>query len=114
MNIERKKEFLEAYKNRRPEMGVICFKCMDTGESFLGISTDTKADFNSDKFKLSSGFHPNRRLQSLWSQYGESGFELSVLKVLEYKDVKEDHTAKLETLREVCFVEDQQARRIWR
>lgn len=114
MDMKRKKELLEAYKNRHPEMGVISFKCTATRESFLGISTDTTADFNSNKFKLSSGIHPNQRLQSLWRQYGKSGFELSVLKVLEYKDLDEDHTIKLEALREACFAKDQQARRIWR
>ncbi len=114
LDIKRKKELLEAYKNRHPEIGVISLKCVDTGESFLGISVDTKADFNSNKFKLSSGIHPNQRLQSLWYQCGESGFELSVLKVLEYKDLEEDHTIKLEALRDLCFAIDPQARRIWK
>ena len=32
MDIKRKKELLEAYKNRYPEMGVISYRCKETGE----------------------------------------------------------------------------------
>lgn len=115
MDIKRKRELLEEYKNRRPQMGVISFKCVATGEAFLGISTDTKADFNSTRFKLStSGGYPNKQLQALWNEFGESGFEISVLKELEYGDPNEDYTKKLEELREQCFARDPQTRRLWK
>ncbi len=45
---------------------------------------------------------------------GSEGFELSVIKVLKYDDPHEDHTAKLESLREQCLAADPNARRIWR
>lgn len=114
MDIKRKKELLEIYKNRCPEMGVISYCCKNTGEIFLGISKDTKADFNSTNVKLAANWHPNKQLQELWNKYGREGFELSVVKVLEYDDPREDHTAELETLREQCFASAPNARRIWR
>lgn len=114
MDMKRKKELLEAYKNRHPEMGVISYRCKETGEVFLGISKDTKADFNSTNAKLSANWHPNKQLLKLWNQYGPEGFELSVIKVLKYDDPNEDHSAKLESLREHCFAADPNARRIWR
>lgn len=114
MDIKQKRALLEAYKNRRPEMGVTSFRCTATGKSFLGISTDTKADFNSNRMKLSMNYHPNKQLQALWNQYGEDGFECSVLKILEYEDRQEDQTMKLDALREQCFAADPQAERIWR
>jgi hypothetical protein len=114
MDIKRRKELLEIYKNRRPVMGVISYCCMETGEVFLGISNDTKADFNSINFKLSANLHPNKQLQELWNKYGTEGFELSVIKVLKYDDPNEGHTAKLESLREQCFAANPNARRIWR
>ena len=95
-------------------MGVISLNCTAMGESFLGISADTNADFNSIRFKLSSGGHPNQKLQSRWNQYGESGFEFFVLKVLKYDNPRDDHIQKLEALREQCFAADPQAERIWR
>ncbi|MBE5968089.1 MAG: GIY-YIG nuclease family protein [Lachnospiraceae bacterium] len=114
MDIKRKKELLEAYKHKRPEMGVISYCCKETGEVFLGISKDTKSDFNSTNMKLAANWHPNKRLQELWNKYGSEGFELSVIKVLEYDDPHEDYTAKLESLREKCFAANPNARRIWR
>ncbi|MBP9579761.1 MAG: GIY-YIG nuclease family protein [Parabacteroides sp.] len=86
MDIKRKKELLEAYKNRHPEMGVISYRCRETGEVLLGISKDTKSDFNSTNMKLAANWHPNKRLQELWNKYGSEGFELSVIKVLKYDD----------------------------
>ena len=114
MDIKRKKELLEAYKNRHPEMGVISYCCKETGEVFLGISKDTKADFNGTNMKLSANWHPNKQLQKLWNKYGPKGFELSVIKVLKYDDPHGDHTAKLESLREQCLATDPNARRLWR
>ncbi|GIQ70661.1 GIY-YIG nuclease family protein [Xylanibacillus composti] len=114
MDAKRKKELMEIYKNRHPEMGVISYRCRETGEVFLGISKDTNSDFNSTNMKLAANWHPNKRLQELWNKYGSEGFELSVIKVLQYDDPHEDHTAKLEGLREQCLAADANARRIWR
>jgi hypothetical protein len=113
MDPNRKKELLEAYKHRRPEMGVISYRCKETGEAFLGISKDTKASFNGTNVRLTAKMHPNKRLQELWNKYGQEGFELSVVKVLKYKDPHEDHSEKLESLREQCLAEDSNARKIW-
>ena len=114
MDIKRKKQLLEEFKHRHPEMGVISFQCKMTGEAFLGISTDTKADFNSVCAKLAANYHPNKRMQELWNKYGEDVFDRSVIKILKYEDPNEDHTTDLETLREQCLAEDPQARRIWK
>lgn len=65
MEINRRKELLELYKNRRPEMGVISYRCKETGEVFLGISTDTKASFNSTNMKLSINWHAGIPISSL-------------------------------------------------
>jgi hypothetical protein len=114
MDMKRKKELLEAYKNRRPEMGVTSYCCKETGEVFLGASKDTKAEFNSTRVKLETSWHPNKRLQELWNKYGPDGFELSVIKILKYEDPLEDHTEELERLREQCLAADPNARRLWK
>lgn len=112
MDIKRKKELLQEWKNRHPEMGVISFRCKETGESFLEISNDTKADINSSRFQLSMGGHPNKILQGIWNEHGEESFELSVLRVLKYKDPSDDHTKELKKLIEECFEEDKKARKL--
>ncbi len=114
MDIKRKRQLLEEYKNRRPEMGVISYRCIATNESFLGISKDTKADFNSTSVKLAANYHPNKRLQELWNHYGMEGFELSVVKTFKYENPADDHTVELEALREQCLAHDKHARRIWK
>lgn len=98
--IERRRILLEEYKNRRPEMGVICFRCVPTDDAFFYPSKDTKADKNSNRFKLASGFHPNRQLLALWKEHGEAQFELSVAQVLEYdeKEPDKDYVPELEAL----------------
>lgn len=114
MDLSQRKLLLEEYKNRKPEMGVISFRCTKTGEVFIAASKDTKADFNGTRFKLETSTHPNKRLLSLWNQYGENGFELSVLKVLKYEDPQANHNKELEELCEQCLENDKNATRIWR
>ena len=112
MDSKRKRELLETYKNRHPEMGVITFHCRITDEIFLTPALDTKATFNRIRFQLSTGNCPNKRLQELWTQYSEDAFELCVAKRLEYDDPAEDHTEELEILYELCQMENPGARRI--
>jgi hypothetical protein len=111
---KKRQELVEQYKNRRPEMGVISFRCKATGESFLGTATDTKAGFNSTGCQLNMNLHPNKRLQALWNQYGADGFDLTVVEALKYDDPLEDHTEALEDLREYHLAGDPNAKKIWR
>lgn len=111
MDKRRMKQLLEEYRNRQPEMGIISYCCIDTKESFLGISKDTKSSFNSINFKLNSKIHPNKRLQELWNLYGLDGFELKVLKVLKYENISDlDIDNKLEALLENSLLSDKIAK----
>ncbi len=114
MDTNRKKELMEAYKNRRPEMGVVSVRCLATGESFLGTSSDTRATMNGIRVKLNGGLYPNRRLQELWKLHGPEEFEISVLRTLDYEDPGEDHTEELELLRELCLEDVPGAAKLWK
>lgn len=114
MDMKRKKELLEAYKNRHPEKGVICITCVATREQFLNPSNDTTADFNGIRFQLGAGNHPNKALQSLWNQYGEAGFDFTVCQILKYENPEEGYSDKLEKLLKECLANNPQARRIWK
>lgn len=116
MNRDRKKQLLEEYKNRRPEMGILSFRCIPSGEVFLGKSNDTATGFNSIRARLSGNTHPNKRFQSLWTEYGEEKFELTVLEVLSYEDVgeKDDYSNDLEELMVKCLEKNSGAVRVWR
>ncbi|MDE6880304.1 MAG: GIY-YIG nuclease family protein [Oscillospiraceae bacterium] len=114
MDIKRKKELLGTYHDRHPEMGVISFRCSATDETFFMPAVDIPAKFNRLRFQLSVGNCPNKRLQELWTQYGEDGFALQTVKRLKYEDPKEDHTEELETLCELYLLENPKAERIWK
>ena len=114
MNPNRKKELKAAWKTRHPEMGVISFRCAATDEAFFSTATDTARKFNRIRFQLSAGNCPNQRLQALWAQYGEDAFELLVVKRLDYEDPEEDHAGELETLLELCLLENPKAVRLWK
>lgn len=114
MDTNRKQKLLEAWKNRRPEMGVISIQCCATKEMFLATATDIPAKFNRIRFQLHAGNCPNKRLQELWTQYGEDAFELQVVKRLKCDDSEEDKQVELDTLYELCLLENPRARRFWK
>lgn len=114
MDMKRKRQLIEEYNNRKPEMGVLSFCCTETGETFLCLSKDTKASINSNRFKLSANGHPNKRMQALWNQYGEKSFEVSVMQVLKYENPNDDHTEELEKLLTQCLALNDTFRRVWK
>ena len=96
----------------RAEMGIISISCKPTGDLFLGISKDTRAELNSKRFKLSMKLHYNNQLQELWDKYGENEFEYSVVEILKCENPEDDQTNKLLELLECCIIEMPNARRI--
>lgn len=95
MEDQRKKELKERYKNRHPDMGIVCWKCKD--HRWISISRDVNADFNSTSFQLKLGSWPNIELQTEYSK-NPDGFEWSVEKQLEYKELTDDLNDDLELM----------------
>ena len=114
MDQKRRRELLWEYRNRKPEMGILSYLCVATGESFLGISRETRADINSNRMKLTTNWHPNKALQALWNRYGEEGFQVTV-EVLPYdeKEDKQDYTKELEELLAKCLDRDEKSHRLY-
>lgn len=113
--MDRKKQLLMEYRHRKTEMGIISFHCVPTNESFIGFSQDTKANINSNRFKLGANLHRNSKVQKLWNQYGESAFEIGVLEVLPYDEKdkeKEDYSKELEAVCNRYLRNIENARRI--
>ena len=54
MNMDRKKELKEAYKNYRPEMGIFVIRHIETGKTFLEATNNIKGKINSDVFQLNA------------------------------------------------------------
>jgi len=115
MEENRKKQLLLKYKYRKAEMGIIYFKCISTGDVFIDISNDTKANINRNNFQLAGNLHLNHTLQKLWNDYGSNNFEMGVLEVLPYDEkdkAKDDYAKELEALCERKLRSMPNARRI--
>lgn len=109
MDENRKRQLIREWKFRKPDYGVISFRCTKTGDTFLAAVNDTKRAFNRHTFQLDMHGHPNRRLQKLWDEYGRDAFELTVAAELEYDDPTEDQTGPLQDFLEACLEENEGA-----
>ena len=105
MEKEKRRELMEAYKGRHPQMGVVAIRCTATGDAFFAAAKDTKAVINGARFQLELGSYRNRELMRLWKEYGPESFEFSVAKELKYEDPAEDHSGELEELLAECLTE---------
>ena len=95
MDREQRAALKEAYANRHPDMGIVCWK---SGERmWIAKSKDTRADFNSTSFQLKLGSFPNREMQAAYNE-APSSFEWLLLKKLDYKEPDEDHEDDLALL----------------
>lgn len=98
--MDRKKELLMEYRQRKREMGVFLFECAEGGR-YIGRADDPKGAINKNVFQLKMGSHPNKRLQKEWSDRGEAAFSVRVLDSLEY-----DEETKAECAEELAMLFD--------
>ncbi len=109
MDRENRNQLKEAYKNRHPEMGIVCWR---SGEQmWIAKSTDAAADYNRTSFQLKLGSWPNREMQTAYNASPDS-FVWELLKKLEYKELEEDHTEDLEILYMLCMDEYPHAKKM--
>lgn len=109
MEREKKKALREQYDQRKPEMGVVCWR---SGEKmWIATSTDAKADYNGTLFQLQLGSWPNREMQKAFTD-DPGSFQWSLLKKLDYKERDEDHTEDLKLLYLMCLEEYPDARQM--
>ena len=98
--MDRKKELLMEYRQRKRDMGVFLFECAEGGR-YIGRADDPKGAINKNVFQLKMGSHPNKRLQKEWSDRGEAAFSVRVLDSLEY-----DEETKAECAEELAMLFD--------
>lgn len=102
MNREQRRQLREEYEQRRPDMGIVCWKSGD--RMWIAKSQDAKVDYNSTLFQLKLGSWPNREMQSAFKADPKS-FEWSLLKKLDYEEREDDHSDDLELLYMICMEE---------
>ncbi|HQI41940.1 MAG: hypothetical protein B6D44_16210 [Ignavibacteriales bacterium UTCHB2] len=81
-----KKENRNAYGLMKFRKGVFQLRNKKSGKLYLQMSEDLEQAFNSDKFKLRTGLHPNKELQNDWAKSGSDNFEFSILDELKAEE----------------------------
>jgi group I intron endonuclease len=84
--MDRKKEIIRKYKERKVSAGIFQIKNTANGKVFLGSSLDLNGPLNGHKFKLSTGIHRNESLQKEWNQFGADKFVFEILEEVKIKD----------------------------
>ena len=66
MEKQRRREAVQAYKEKKVLQGIFAVRCSATGETWLGMSRNLDAQQNSIWFSLRMGTHRNKPLQAAW------------------------------------------------
>lgn len=85
-----KKELKRAYKETPTPMGVYQIKNLRNGKIFIGSNTNVPGKINSNRFQLSHGSHPNKKLLHDWQEYGADNFTFEVLELIDPDKVSQD------------------------
>ncbi|MHB8128378.1 MAG: GIY-YIG nuclease family protein [Mobilitalea sp.] len=95
--MDRKNELKQQYKLRKPDMGIFIIRSKINNKYFLQSTKDLRGVMNGAKFKLATGTHPNRELQSDWKASGEDNFIIEILERLECneEESKTDYSEEL-------------------
>ena len=96
---DKRKELRARYDERRPVMGIVCWRSGD--RMWMATSKDADADRNGSLFQLELGSFRNREMQEAFNA-DPASFQWSVLRELDYEDREEDHGEELELLYLLC------------
>jgi hypothetical protein len=81
-----RKALIREYKETPLPAGVYVVRNTQTGRSLIGSSANLPGMLNRQRFQLELGSHPDKELQSDWSELGPAAFEFEVLDRLESRD----------------------------
>lgn len=73
------------------DSGVYALGCDATGKTYIGCSKNMMKRLRVHVGRLRKGQHSNRKLQNLWTKYGEDRFTFSVLEYTENMYEREKH-----------------------
>jgi predicted GIY-YIG superfamily endonuclease len=74
---------VEAILSGKSVGGIYAIKNSKCGRVYVGSTKDFHSRWRSHKSDLSSGNHPNKKLQSAWNEYGPKSFSFIVLEVVD-------------------------------
>src|ERR1700742_4094811 len=74
-----KRKLKKEYQQAHLPMGIFQVRNLANGKVLVGASLNLPAVLNSEKFQLTSGGHPNKKLQAEWQEFGGDNFVFEVL-----------------------------------
>lgn len=80
------KQLKEAYKQMKFPAGVFQIRNLQNGKVFISSSANLDTAWNSQRFKLNAGLHPNQLLQNDWKQSMEENFAYEILETIENEE----------------------------
>lgn len=83
----RRKDLLEAHKEKKSLAGVFAVRCSASGEAWVSPSRHLDTQKNGIWFALRLGTFPNPRLQAAWTAHGEDAFAFEILETLESEEL---------------------------
>jgi hypothetical protein len=78
-----RKAAIAAYKEKKAAPGVYAIRCPAADLCWVGQASDLATIWNRISFMLRQGAHPNRLLQSTWSERQGQGFHCEPLESLD-------------------------------
>ncbi|BCW87340.1 hypothetical protein sos41_04690 [Alphaproteobacteria bacterium SO-S41] len=87
MDRTRRKELLDAHKEKKTPIGVFAVRCRPTGEAWVSPSRNLAMQKNGLWFSLRLGSYPNPALQAAWKAHGEDAFDYEILETLGDEDL---------------------------
>lgn len=112
MDSERKRALKRQARAFKPQMGVVSFTCLETGDVFFAAAKNVPAYLNRTRLQVETGTLRNKRLQELWLAYGEGEIAYDVVEDLDYEDGVEDYSDDLDVLLDECLAAHPEARRL--
>jgi hypothetical protein len=93
------KEIKAEYKQMKFPMGVFQIRNITNNKVFIGSNLHVVAEWNSQKFQLNAGMHPNEALQKDWKEFGSENFVYEILEeIKESEDKPLDYSKEIKTL----------------
>jgi hypothetical protein len=81
-------------------MGVFLIRNVANDKVFVGVGQDLRGSMNRHRFQLTTGIHPNDRLQTDWNELGSEGFTFEVV-----DQIKPPDDPRFESAKELAFTE---------
>jgi hypothetical protein len=79
MDNARKKELAREYKEKKQVFGIYAVRCEAASKAWVAASRNLDREQSRTFFILRSDGHPNKDLQTLFKQHGETAFSFEAL-----------------------------------